>query len=257
MPSKPVVACAMILCALLSSVARSEPYEPDHEYCGTNIPPDEAIGFVPLPEGDVFCPLLADPKSPYSFISYVRGASNSPLGTDLAAVGIADRFGFARWGGPRPGEGTQISLEGSVFAQFDLDAQSYDLINADYLLALPVTYRRGMVSARFKLYHQSSHLGDEFVLRSRIPEENFAFESAEVILSVDAGPVRLYAGGEHTLHADPRELNTDLLHGGLELRQRDGAFRVGGLASIRLVAAADVKAIEDLDWEPAWSARDG
>jgi len=32
-------------------------------YCGVDIPDDEALGFVQLPHGDVFCPLLADPKS--------------------------------------------------------------------------------------------------------------------------------------------------------------------------------------------------
>src|SRR5262245_38331266 len=60
-----------------------------YDYCGTTIPPDEATGFVPLPEGDVFCPLLADPKAGYSFVSYVRGTSSSALGTDLGSVGIA------------------------------------------------------------------------------------------------------------------------------------------------------------------------
>jgi len=254
----PLFTCALIaLAGMLPSPAWSESEGFRHEYCGTNIPPDEATGFVPLPEGDVFCPLIADPKAAYSFISYIRGSSASALGTDLASVGIADRFGLARWGGPRFGDGFQISLEGSVFAQFDLNSQSYDLINADYLLGLPFTYRRGIFSARLRAYHQSSHLGDEFVLRSRIPEENFSFEALEAILSVDAGPLRLYAGGEHGLHSDPSEVKAEVLHGGLELRQRDGALLRGSLASVRFIAAADVKAVDDLDWQPSWSLRAG
>ena len=30
--------------------------------CGVGIPASEVSGYVPLPRGDVFCPLLADPK---------------------------------------------------------------------------------------------------------------------------------------------------------------------------------------------------
>src|SRR3954466_5918622 len=30
--------------------------------CAVGIPQDETSGYVPLPRGDVFCPLLADPK---------------------------------------------------------------------------------------------------------------------------------------------------------------------------------------------------
>jgi hypothetical protein len=234
--------------------ARADESVKPHEYCGTNIPPDEATGFVPLPEGDVFCPLLADPKAAYSYLAYVRGTSTSPLGTDLGSIGIGDRFGLARWGGPRPGEGLQFSLEGSVFAQFDLNTPSYDLINADYLVGLPVTFRWSAVSGRLRVYHQSSHLGDEFVLRSQIPRENFSFQSGEGMLSVDGGPFRIYAGGEYLFHGEPRSVDTWLLHGGVELRQRSGAIHLGRIANVRLVAAGDVKAVENLDWESAFSA---
>jgi len=258
MRAMPFCICAVAALVLIpSGPAQGGEGETTQEYCGTNIPPDEAIGFVPLPEGDVFCPLIADPKAAYSYVSYVRGTSSSPLGTDLGSVGVADRFGLARWGGPRPGEGFQISLEGGVFAQFDLNTPSYDLINADYLVGIPLTYRWKMLSARARLYHQSSHLGDEFVLSSRIQRENFAFQSAEGILSVDVGPLRLYAGGEYQFNATPSEVETRLLHGGVELRQRAHALRLGQVASVRLVAAGDVKAVEDLDWEAAFSVRGG
>src|SRR6266850_382677 len=111
---RPMTLCTCVVVALATvpcGPARGDGRNTALEYCGTNIPPDEAIGFVSLPEGDVFCPLIADPKAPYSFVAYVRGTSSSPLGTDLGSVGVGDRFGLARWGGPRPGEGIQISLE--------------------------------------------------------------------------------------------------------------------------------------------------
>jgi len=136
-----------------------------------------------------------------------------------------------------------------VFAQLDLNTESHDLINADYVLGLPVTWRWRAISGRLRVYHQSSHLGDEFVLRSRIPRENFAFESGEGILSVDGGPVRLYAGGEYVIHSFPIDLAHWIAHGGVELRQRANALRLGNFATVRLVAAGDVKSVEYIDWE--------
>ena len=226
------------------------------DFC-LNIPPDQAVGFVPLPEGDVFCPLIADPKEAHSFASYVRGSSSSPLGTDIGSVGIGDRLGIARWGGPRPGEGVQFGLEGAVFAQFDLNTPSDDLINADYLVGVPITLRRGGWSSRIRIFHQSSHLGDEFVLRSRIQRENFAFEAVEGILSFDWGPLRAYGGGEYVFNGRPSEVETRVVHGGVEIRPKVTLAPLGQKAAIRWVAAGDVKAVQQLDWTPAWSARTG
>ena len=80
-------------------------------YCGVDIPPDEALGTVALPQGDVFCPLLADPKSSGSFVSWERVRSDTTFGNDIGSVGIADRFGLVRWGGPQAGDGLEISVE--------------------------------------------------------------------------------------------------------------------------------------------------
>jgi len=224
-------------------------------HCAAEIPADQAIGFVALPEGDVFCPLLADPKAARSFASYVRGSSESALGTDLASVGIADRFALARWGGPVPGEGTQVGLEGGVFAQFDMRTASADLVNADYLIGIPVTLRRGSASARLRLYHQSSHLGDEYLLRSNLTRENFSYESLEAILSWDTGLFRVYGGGENVFAARPTSLEFNVAHGGAEFRSPRA--RLAGLSHVSLVAAGDLKAVESLDWDIGWSGRAG
>jgi hypothetical protein len=224
--------------------------------CGNTIPEGETRGYVPLPRGDVFCPLIADPKGIRSFVSYLRETSEAAE-TDVGAVGIGDTFGLLRWSGPQPGDGLQLSLEGSVFAQFDLDTRSYDLLNADFLIGLPLTWRRGGSSVRARVYHQSSHLGDEFLLRGEHPErENLSFEAVELVLSQDAGPLRAYAGGERLVHRTPDDLDATVAHGGVELRPR-ATLTVGRLASARLLAAADVKASRERDWEPSWSLRAG
>jgi hypothetical protein len=207
----------------------------------------------------VFCPLLADPKGQRSFVSYLHETSDQG-DINLGSVGISDAFALLRIGGPKPGDGFQISLAGSVFAQFDLDSSSYDLVNADYIIGLPMTFRRQAFSMRFRLYHQSSHLGDEFLLRENNPKfvrENISFEAAEMILSLDGGPFRIYGGGEYLLRRDPKDLERYVAHGGVELRPARRLVRFGTVAGVRFVAGGDVKASEEQDWKPAVSIRTG
>jgi uncharacterized protein DUF1207 len=227
--------------------------------CAVGIPESETSGYVPLPRGDVFCPLLADPKGQRSFVSYLHESADDD-DMDIASVGIGDAFGLLRVGGSKAGNGFQISLQGSVFAQFDLDVNTYDLINADYVIGLPITMRSGAFSARVRLYHQSSHLGDEFLLRENNPtfeRENISFEAAEMILSLDGGPFRVYAGGEYLLRRDPSDLERYVAHGGLELRPSRRLARFGSVAGMRFVAAGDFKASEEQDWKPSVSVRTG
>ena len=243
---------AAVLALIAPAAAHADQNAPS--YCGVDIPKDEALGFVGLPQGNVFCPLLADPKSSGSFVSWERVSTKSAFGTDIGSVGVADQFGLARWGGPSPGEGLQVGIEGAIYAQFDLASASYDLVNADYTVGLPVTFRRGPASARVRLYHQSSHLGDEFLLRADHPErENLSFQSLEGLLSLDAGPLRLYGGGEYLMNQQPERLQPYVAHGGVELRQR----RPFGTSGIRLVAGGDVKALERDGWRAGYSARGG
>ena len=223
------------------------------ERCG--VAASDGRGYVPLPRGDVFCPLVADPKAIRSFVTYQRGNAGD-FARDIAAVGIADQFGFFRVGGA-PGDGVQLGVSGGVFAQFDLATSSYDLLNADYVIGLPLTFRRGAFSGRVRIYHQSSHLGDEFLLRPDRPDrENLSFESTELVLSQDLGAVRAYVGGEHFFHREPENLPERLVHAGVELRPR-AVVRVGGLASVRLIAAVDVKAVSEDEWRTGVNARAG
>jgi hypothetical protein len=225
--------------------------------CGAGIPEGGTHGYIPLPRGDVFCPLIADPKGMNSSVSYLRGDAEE-FASNVASIGIADVFGLFRNAGSSPGNGVQLSISGGVFAQFDLGAPSYDLINADYLIGIPLTVRSNNFSARLRVYHQSSHLGDEFLLRTNHPDrENLSFEALELILSQDIGPLRVYGGGEYYLARDPSGLPSGLGHGGLELRP-PGSVTFGTVSTVRIIAAVDVKTVRQNDqWMSGVSARAG
>jgi hypothetical protein len=90
-------------------------------------------------------------------------------------------------------------LFGVVFAQFNLDIHSFDLLNADYLLGPVVTYRRGPWSARLRFYHQSSHLGDKFLLNyglaHGVDTQHPSFETVDLLVSLEDRWWRVYGGG--------------------------------------------------------------
>ncbi|HET7826621.1 MAG TPA: DUF1207 domain-containing protein, partial [Anaeromyxobacter sp.] len=221
--------------------------------CGTGVHAGEGAGFVLFPQGGVFCPLLADPKQTRSFASYLRGEFPRVTGAkNVGSVGVGDGVRFFRYGWREPGEGIQLGLEAAVFTQFDLGTRSADLMNADYILGLPLTFRVAGFSGRVRVYHQSSHLGDELVAHSRteITNAQLSFEAVEMILSQEVWPLRIYAGGDYLFHRTPSALEAYVAHGGVELR-------LGPARGARFVAALDVKASQQRDWKPAYSVRSG
>lgn len=206
---------------------------------------------IPFPTGDTFWPLLADPKQPEFSVSTRRYKIQESLYT-VAAVGYGESFGFYRQTGAHPDEGVQISLMGGLFAQFDLGAPSFDLINADYTIGVPVTFRKGESSMRLRFYHQSSHLGDEFLLRVNPQRINLSYEALEYLYSHDLKSFRIYGGGEYMVHRDPAELKPLSFHGGVEYRGRNVLWR-----SSRWLGAVDIKSWQEHHWSPDIAASFG
>lgn len=253
--TRPSVLVLMLSIAALSA-KDALGQEPFRSWCGAGLAANAGGGWTWLPQGRLFCPLAADPKGQRSFMTYLRGdfatiANPAPgAKTHVGAVGLADGFSIFRVAAEGTGAGIQLDLEGSVFSQFNLDAFSWEMINADYLVGLPLTFRTHGLSGRLRFYHQSSHLGDEFILDRQPERLNLSFESLELILSQEMGPLRVYGGGETLVSREPSDVAAHLVHGGLEVRPV-----VGG--SVRLMAAVDLKVVDAQEWQTAWSTRVG
>jgi hypothetical protein len=158
------------------------------------MPLDEQSRTTPLPTTQLFAPLRADPKEPRTFMSALQ-VDSALRDTTVGAVGFGEHFDIVRRE-TRVDWNWQFGIAGAVFAQFDLETPSSDLINADHVIGLPWTWRRGDWSGRMRLYHQSSHLGDEFLLNTQPQRVNLSFEAIEAIVAHDFGVVRVYGGGE-------------------------------------------------------------
>lgn len=210
--------------------------------------PDSVEFFPSLP---LFKPLIADPKQPRFFASIYRYDSNVDRFT-MASVGFGENFGLLRWGDLATESAWQLSLEAGAFSQFNLDAPSDDLLNTDFNIGFPLAFRYGSFSMRFHLYHQSSHLGDELLLRADPDRINLSFESFETLLSYEFGGWRLYGGGEYLIRREPDDLKRGIAHAGLEYR---GLAPVGDLGG--LVGGIDVQAMEEHDWSTDISVKLG
>src|SRR5437867_11186687 len=91
--------------------------------CSAGVHEAEATGTVFFPQDHIFCPLLADPKVPRTFLSYQRGefgtvADPSGKDTNIGSIRVGDTVGLVRWGVTRPGEVVLIAAFGCICAQF-------------------------------------------------------------------------------------------------------------------------------------------
>jgi len=207
-----------------------------------------------FPVGDLFDPLVADPKQPSFHISFHR-LDWDLENTTMGAVGFGETFGIYRWTDPGERDGFQLSLSAGVFAQFDMETNSMDLLNADYVIGPALAFREGIFSARGRFYHQSSHVGDEYLINNKnaIRDRlNYSYESIELIGALDIGDFRPYAGVEYMVRRDPNDLDRRSMQFGIDYESEERIL-LGG----RLVGGFDFQTFEQHDWNPSGSVKIG
>ena len=205
-----------------------------------------------LPRAVLFDPLVADPRWAHFSAAWHRYGGDQQL-DNVGTVSMGEDFSLyqepaarGRWG---------IGLQAGVFAIFDLDAASSDLINADYWVGIPVSWREGPWQARGRLFHQSSHLGDEFLLRVRPDRVNLSYEGVDFKVSryLDGESLRLYGGAGYLVHRIPSDIDPWSLQVGAEFR---APWTMAG-GFLRPVAAIDAQSSQESGWQVDLSTRIG
>ena len=225
---------------------------------GAPPPPATAVtqddGGQVLPRSNLFEPLMADPRWPRFSAAY-RYYTDDPDVDHAGSVSFGETFSLYRnslFGGR-----WEVGFQAAVFSTFDLNSDSLDLVNADYWVGIPLSYRIGDFSILGRVYHQSSHLGDEFLLREGIDRSrriNVSYEAAEALASYDIGEeFRVYGGFSYLFDQEPSDLKPWGTQAGLEYESSD-TFANGRL---RPIAAADVKFREESGWDMDLSLRAG
>jgi len=126
----------------------------------------------------------------------------------VAFTSFGDVFPLYRWRGVWPWCGDlEISIEAAVWSLFEwlkeagtVQGDGVGLVNSDYYVGIPLSYAVGCWSFRGRLYHISSHLGDEFIILKQRHDPTFqrvnpSFEALDFYASYYFGQaLRLYIG---------------------------------------------------------------
>lgn len=229
------------------------------------VPADETVSTIEstilpaglLPIGHLFKPLLADPRWAHFSVAYRNYQSNNFDGRDIASVSFGETIPIYRNNFGQSTVQWEAGVQAGVFSDFNLNASSSDLVNSDFIASIYSSLRADQFSAFGRLYHQSSHLGDEFLLRkisTKFERVNLSYEGVDLKLSYEFPyGIRLYGGVAGLFHREPSALKIWSTQYGIEFRS---PWRME-FASMRPVLAADIKNHEENNWNYDVSARAG
>jgi len=205
----------------------------------------------------LFSPPIADLRAPRFSAGWQSYRGNTSL-TNVGAVSFGETLTIADFTGDEPkrkdlSEGTgEIAFQGAVFSIFDLDGTSKDLVNSDFWAAVTYSYRQrpdwGDFSYMARAFHQSSHLGDEYILFNKITDRdrvNVSYEGLDLTLAAEPNYLegwRLYGGGGMLLRREPTTLNRWSAKAGVEWVKPEKLWRFYPLA------AAHIQASGQHDW---------
>ncbi len=212
-----------------------------------------------LPKGQLFKPLLADTRWAHFSAAYRNYQSNNFVGKDIASVSFGETIPFYRGNFGQSTTQWESGIQAGVFSDFNMDAYSHDLVNTDFIASVYSSMRAGQFSAFGRIYHQSSHLGDEYLLgqlgsNTKFQRVNLSYEGVDLKLSYELPyGVRVYGGGGGLFHKEPSTLKIWSAQYGVEFRS---PWRIDFL-SMRPIAATDIKNYEENNWSTDVSARAG
>ncbi len=120
-----------------------------------------------LPDGLIYRSYLAGPREPRIGTTFIHTKNVLERSQTLWDGTVGGRRGLLRYGtgDPLKPEGWQVDLEGAALVRLNL-GENRDVDASDFRFGVPVTYGVGNVQYKFGYYHLSSHLGDEFIVRT-------------------------------------------------------------------------------------------
>jgi Protein of unknown function (DUF1207) len=136
-----------------------------------------------FPSGDVYPVYAADPHRPTNYLAegFTIGGGVPDTDSPLAQVAMGGRFGMLRFGPRTPGGRTwQFSVEAGFDALFD-SQNKLDVVGWDGNYGLTVTTASSSPLAwKIAMHHVSSHIGDEYQMRTGRERVNYTREELSV-----------------------------------------------------------------------------
>jgi len=155
-----------------------EPHYPSYDHWGQSN--EQAWTIQLLPDGKIFPSYLAGMKEPRLAGMWVYDKNFG----EVWDVALGGRAGLLRFGTPNSvlPEGVQIDLEGAVLLRLDIDYER-DMMANDFRAGVPLTFGGKKWQFKFAYYHLSSHMGDEYTLRTGEPRLNYVRDSFVLAVS--------------------------------------------------------------------------
>ncbi len=198
---------------------------------------------------EVFRPLLADPREIQLALRLVTPVGHKNLGE----VAAGDYFGLYRWALPWKDSYLQLSLAGGVFARFDLVSEQKDSQAIDYSANMPLDLRIGRWSFRMLPYHQSSHLGDDYIKRTGVTPEKYTFDSYKTLAAFEPTERwRIYGGYNYIMRNRSVIYGRSVLQAGLEWQSPWSAS-----GHTQLFWANDFQSWERIGWNLIFNTQAG
>lgn len=204
------------------------------------------------PSAPLFDPLIADQKWPRFSAGYHYYTES--VNYKHAFDGVFGKVFPVVRKGMTSSVFTEVGVLASVFATFDLNSESFDLMNADYMVGIPFSVKWNRLSMITRFYHQSSHLGDEYIKRSPWVERvNLSYETIDSIVSYRLLDwLRVYGGAGFVVRRDPSTYGRWSYQFGTEVY-----LAPDSLFLPVQVLAVDVKGMEETGYTPYVSAKLG
>ena len=168
-----------------------DPPEPKKVVCPP-LPKKPRVKGIWFPQNTVlFPPLIASPRAVLNSISYrwQWGEASDMLGKNSVAVSFGDIFPIYRFIDlGKVHAKLQFSLEAASWALFRIDHNERndwsEFVNADYLLGIPVTMAIANWSGQLRVYHVSTHLGDELLVNNpNLVRLNPSYEGVDLFVA--------------------------------------------------------------------------
>lgn len=134
-----------------------------HSVYKTKTEKEESYTNSALPDGILFKPLMADPEWPRFTLAY-QYLFQDQYSRHVFAPNFGASFSLFRINDAKYAQSWEIGIIAGLFGIMDIGSTPTALVNADYYISLPLTYRQDNFSILTRIYHLSSHLGDELML---------------------------------------------------------------------------------------------
>jgi hypothetical protein len=155
----------------------------------------------------LFQPYLADPRQVGYTIGYRAG--DHVIGVQTIGIALGDDFPIYRWLNVFGHGDLQVGIEAGIWSVFNLKphpdlAGGTELVNTDFYCGIPLTYALNQWSFRLRVFHISSHLGDEFLINHPgFDRVNPSIEVGDFAVSYQlTEAIRLYVQPGVIFHSD-------------------------------------------------------